>query len=68
MVDKWKSAAEFIKNVGTPTAMALVAMAMLCWVIHCNNQVQRETLTVIQQNTTAIDALKSEIRELRKER
>ena len=68
MVDKWKSAAEFVTKVGTPTALAFLAMAMLCWVIHCNNQVQRETLTVIQQNTAAIDALKSEIRELRKER
>ena len=62
MVDKIKQWAEAAKTVGMPWSLAFALLGLLAWVIHENNQMQAQTLTVIQQNTAAIDALRDEMR------
>ncbi len=59
---------DVIGKLGFPAVVVLILLGMGCWQLDTTATLQRETLTVIQQNTTAIDALRDEISDLRKER
>lgn len=72
---KAKVVTDFIKNVGLPGALAIMLLVMVGWQFYVANDIQRQTLTVIQAhtaavevNTKAVEALRDEVENLRRER
>jgi len=59
---------ELIGKVGFPAVLVLILLGMGCWQLDTTAKLQRETLSVIRENTTAINALRDEISDLQKER
>ena len=70
MMDKInKQVTDFVKNVGIPGAMAFALLGVVIWLVYIVNQMQAQTLTVIQShtaaveiNTKAVEALREEVR------
>ena len=62
-----KLLSDFIAQVGFPCVLVLILLGIGCWQLDTTARLQRETLRVVESNTAAIDSLRDEIRELRRE-
>ena len=67
MTDKVRQITDFIKNVGMPGALAFALLGVLTWQLYVVNQMQAQTLTVIQAHTAAVEINTEAVKALREE-